>query len=213
MIDTDVLTTLPDREMRAGYAEVVKYGLLGDAAFFDWLEDHGHQVLSRAPDALAHAIATSCRAKAAVVAADEREAGQRALLNLGHTFGHALEAVAGYDGTLLHGEAIAIGMVMAFDYSARLGLAPEPDARRVRAHFARSGLPVDVGQVAWRRAPDGAGLLALMGQDKKVVRGALTLILARGSGQAFATKDIDVPDLGAFLSAACSGSEQNRHTD
>ncbi|MEM9123169.1 MAG: 3-dehydroquinate synthase, partial [Pseudomonadota bacterium] len=141
LADTNVLASLPPRELRAGYAEVVKYGLIDDAAFFAWLEQNGRSVLALEPAALTHAIETSCRAKARIVAADEREAGQRALLNLGHTFGHALEAEMGYTGALLHGEAVAIGMAMAFRFSARLGHVSGPDATRVTAHLEAMGLP------------------------------------------------------------------------
>ena len=194
-IDTDVLATLPDRELRAGYAEIVKIGLIGDAGFFDWCEANVEAVLARRPAALAHAIETAVRAKAAVVVADERETkGLRALLNLGHTFGHALEVEAGLSSELLHGEAVAIGMVLAFRLSARLGLCDQADAERVAAHLAHAGLPT-------RAEPgtDPAALARHMAQDKKVQDGRLGLVLARGIGRAFVTKDIGFADVEAFL--------------
>ncbi len=196
LIDPALLGTLPDRELRAGYAEVVKYGLIGDAAFFDWCEANVAALLARDPAVLAHAIAASCRAKAATVAADEREtSGARALLNLGHTFGHALEAEAGFSDTLLHGEAVAIGMVQAFAFSAAQGLCPAADAARVRAHIAAAGLPVAPPFAA---AP--ARLIEHMRQDKKMAAGRLSFILARGIGQAFVATDVDLADVAAFLS-------------
>lgn len=194
LIDIDTLATLPDREMRAGYAEVVKYALLGDRAFFDWLEQHGPAVLDRDPAALTKAIETSCAAKAAIVAADEFEAGKRALLNLGHTFAHALEAEAGYDGTLLHGEAVAIGMALAFRLSAAMGLCDEGLIPVVERHLERLGLPVLPGDGAWRRATSADRLLGHMSIDKKAMDGALTFILVRDIGDAFVAKEVS-PDL------------------
>ena len=187
LADTDTLSTLPRRELLAGYAEVVKYGLLGDAAFWTWLEANGAAALGGDHDALRHCIVTACQAKARIVAADEREQGERMLLNLGHTFGHALEAEFGYSGALLHGEAVAIGMVQAFDLSVRLGLAPAADLTRIKAHFAAVGLPVAPPKT---RALTPAALIAHMGQDKKVKDGALTFILARGIGKAFVSRDV-----------------------
>ena len=178
--DTALLDTLPPREFRAGYAEVAKYGLLGDAAFFAWLEANWQDVFAGGP-AREHAIATSCRAKAAIVARDERETGDRALLNLGHTFGHALEAAAGFSDRLLHGEAVALGMALAFEFSARRGLLPQADAERVARHLAAVGLPTRLSQVAGG-VPDADRLMDLIAQDKKVKRGKLTFILARGIG-------------------------------
>ena len=194
VIDPQVLATLPDRELRAGYAEVVKYGLIGDAGFFDWCEVNVAALLARDPDTLAHAIAVSVRAKAATVAADEHEtSGIRALLNLGHTFGHALEAEAGFSDRLLHGEAVATGMALAFAFSASQGLCSASDAARVRAHLIAAGLPVDP------LPADPAALIAHMRQDKKMAAGALSFILARGIGQAFVAKDVDLGAVEAFL--------------
>lgn len=198
LCDSDTLATLPPRERAAGYAEIVKYGLIDDPAFFDWLEANGARVLAGEADALRHAVATSCRAKAAVVAADEFETtGRRALLNLGHTFGHALEAEAGYSDRLLHGEAVALGMVLAFDFSVVQGLCPPADAARVRTHLAASGLPVDLRTLAL--GADGATLVRHMAQDKKMEAGSLTFILARGIGQAFTAPGVDLETVRAFL--------------
>ncbi|MDX2222110.1 MAG: 3-dehydroquinate synthase [Rhodospirillaceae bacterium] len=206
--DTDTLATLPRRELLAGYAEVVKYGLLGDAPFFTWLEANGAPALrgdGPAHDLLAHAIAASCTAKARIVAVDEREAGERALLNLGHTFGHALEAEMGYGDTLLHGEAVAIGMVLAFDLSVRLGLCPADDARRARAHLAAVGLPTRPPATGPRGPVSAAALIAHMAGDKKVKDGTVTFVLARGIGKAFLTRDVPADALAATLSAALTG--------
>jgi 3-dehydroquinate synthase len=195
--DTALLDTLPAREFRAGYAEVAKYGLLGDAAFFAWLESNWKDVFGGGP-AREHAIATSCRAKAAIVARDERETGDRMLLNLGHTFGHALEADAGYGERLLHGEAIAIGMALAFEFSARRGLLPMAEAERAIRHLAAVGLPTRIADV-----PGGTSgvdrLMDLIAQDKKVARGKLTFILARAIGSAFVARDVEASEVRAFL--------------
>ncbi|MEO0399345.1 MAG: 3-dehydroquinate synthase [Pseudomonadota bacterium] len=199
LADMNALSTLSDREMRAGYAEVVKYGALGDAPFFAWLEDNGSDVLARAPGQLAHAVATSVKAKAAIVAADEREKGARALLNLGHTFGHALEAAFGYSGALLHGEAVGAGMGLAFDYSAHEGLCSKDDAARVKRHLAASGLPTGLHDLPEKRDWRASELITLMGQDKKVEDGALTLILADAIGAARIVKAVDPARLEAFL--------------
>jgi 3-dehydroquinate synthase len=197
LADSALLDTLSHREFRAGYAEVAKYGLIDDAAFFEWLEEHAHDVFSGGP-AREQAIAVSCRAKAAIVARDEFETGDRQLLNLGHTFGHALEAGAGFSQRLLHGEAVAIGMVLAFAFSARLGHAPRTDVARVRRHLATIGLPTEIGQI-----PDGTpgvdGLMELIAQDKKVKRGKLTFILARGIGKSFIAPDVDAAAVRTFL--------------
>jgi 3-dehydroquinate synthase len=198
--DTALVDTLPGREFRAGYAEVVKYGLLGDEAFFNWLEANSTEVFAGGP-AREHAIAVCCRAKAAIVARDERETGERALLNLGHTFGHALEAGCGFSGRLLHGEAVALGMVMAFDFSARRGICNGQDAGRVRAHLARSGLPTHVKEVSGG-VPGIDALMDLIAQDKKVRRGALTFILVRGIGQAVIESNVDTAEVRAFLQHA-----------
>ncbi|MBV7257519.1 3-dehydroquinate synthase [Pacificimonas sp. WHA3] len=196
LIDPDVLTTLPARELRAGYAEVAKYGLIGDAPFFDWCERNAATLLAGDTAALTEAIAVSCRSKAAVVAADERETDDmRALLNLGHTFGHALEAEGGYSGDLLHGEAVAIGMILAFRYSARRGLCGSADADRVADHFAAHDMAVAIPGFA--RDPDR--LIGHMRQDKKARGGQVPLILARGIGKAFVAHDVDLADVRAFL--------------
>ncbi|MBB1490879.1 3-dehydroquinate synthase [Paracoccus sp. MC1854] len=200
LADTDVLATLPARDFRAGYGEVVKYGLLGDADFFGWLEEHGPR-LRRDQEALIHAVAHSVAMKAAIVARDETEQGDRALLNLGHTFGHALESATGYSNRLLHGEGVAIGCALAFDLSARLGLCPQEDPSRVGAHLAAMGMPAQLSDIPGD-LPDDAGLIALMGQDKKVVDGRLRLILARGIGRAFVASDIDPAAIAATLGQA-----------
>jgi 3-dehydroquinate synthase len=199
LADTDTLNSLPKREFRAGYAEVAKYGLLGDALFFTWLEQYWRDVFSGGP-ARIRAIATSCRMKAAIVGRDERETGERALLNLGHTFGHALETATGFSDRLLHGEAIAIGMVLAFRLSARLKLCDPKDAERVAAHFAAVGLPTRLADVPGS-LPDADGLLELMAQDKKVRRGALVFVLARGLGKAFVATDVQPAEVRALLDA------------
>lgn len=195
--DTAVLDTLPPRQFRAGYAEIVKYGLLGDAGFFAWLEANVTEVFAGGA-AREHAIATSCRMKAAIVARDERETGDRALLNLGHTFGHALEAGAGFSDRLLHGEAVALGTALAAEFSARLGiLAPDHPARIIR-HLKGVGLPVRVANVAGG-VRDVDRLMELMRQDKKVRRGKPTLILLRDIGAAYISHDVDAALLRAFL--------------
>ncbi len=198
LADVDALDTLPPRELRAGYAEVVKYGLIDDHAFFEWLEARPRAAFEAGQDRI-RAIATSCRAKAAVVARDEHETGDRALLNLGHTFGHALEADVAYDGArLIHGEGVAIGMAMAFRFSASLGLCPAEDATRVERHLQAVGLPTSAKAI-----PGGVGsaevLFGHMQQDKKVSRGKLTFILARGIGRSFVAKDVDPAAALAFL--------------
>ena len=195
--DTALLDTLSIREFRAGYAEVAKYGLLGDSAFFAWLESNWRDLFAGGA-AREHAIAVSCRMKAGIVGRDERETGERALLNLGHTFGHAFEAAAGFSDRLLHGEAISLGMVMAFDFSARRGLLPDADAERVERHLAAVGLPTHLSQVAGG-LPDVDRLMELIAQDKKVKRGKLTFILARGIGAAFIASDVDAAEVRAFL--------------
>ncbi len=195
--DTALLDTLPLRQFRAGYAEVVKYGLLGDAAFFDWLDANVTEVFSGGA-AREQAIATSCRMKAAIVARDERENGERALLNLGHTFGHALEAAAGFSDRLLHGEAVALGTALAFEFSVRLGLVDPAQAARVTRHLAGVGLPVSLSQFAG--GPPGAdALMDLMAQDKKVRHGKLTFILLRDIGKAYIAADVDPAQVRAFL--------------
>jgi 3-dehydroquinate synthase len=199
LIDPLVLNTLPDREMRAGYAEVLKYGLLGDAAFFGWLGTNGEAVLAREPSALEHAIATSIAAKARIVAEDEREtSGARALLNLGHTFGHALEAETGFSDHLLHGEAVALGMVLAARYSARRGeLSPE-DTERVARVIAASGLPSEISALGMNC--DGQRLVDHMLHDKKMESsGTLPFLLMKGIGAAYMARDVALADVAEFL--------------
>ncbi|HKC31959.1 MAG TPA: 3-dehydroquinate synthase [Xanthobacteraceae bacterium] len=198
LADTALLDSLPPRDFRAGYAEVAKYGLLGDAGFFAWLEANADDVFAGAGAAREHAIATSCRMKAEIVARDERETGDRALLNLGHTFGHAFEAAAGFSGRLLHGEAVALGMALAFDFSARLGLLPQAEAERVKRHLGKVGLPTHIRDVPGG-VPGVDALMDLMAQDKKVKRGRLTFILARAVGAAFVAPDVEAAQVRAFL--------------
>jgi len=195
--DTALLDTLPARQFRAGYAEVVKYGLIGDAGFFAWLEANWREIFAGGA-AREHAIAVSCRMKAAIVAHDERESGERALLNLGHTFGHALEAAAGFSDRLLHGEAIALGMALAFRFSAKRGLLPVSETERVERHLATVGLPIHLRSVPGAD-PDADRLMELIGQDKKVRRGKLTFILARGVGASFIASDVDAAEVRDFL--------------
>jgi len=195
--DTALLDTLPKREFRAGYAEVAKYGLLGDAAFFAWLEKNWQDVFAGGP-AREHAIAVCCRGKAGIVARDERETGERALLNLGHTFGHALEAGCGFSDRLLHGEAVALGITLAFEFSAKRGLIAATEAARARAHLAAVGLPTHLKDVPGG-APGADVLMNLIAQDKKVRRGTLTFILVRGIGQAFIENKVDAAEVRTFL--------------
>ncbi len=200
--DTALLDTLSPREFRAGYAEVMKFGLLGDAAFFAWLEANWQDIFaggqSSGSFAREHAIAVCCRGKAGIVSRDEREIGERALLNLGHTFGHALEAGAGFSQRLLHGEAVALGCVLAFEFSARKGLIAAADATRARAHLEAVGLPTQVKDVSGG-VPDVDALMNLIAQDKKVKRGKLTFILVHGIGKAFIANDVDPAEVRAFL--------------
>ena len=199
--DTAVLDTLSPRQFRAGYAEVAKYGVLGDEAFFAWLEKN-HADIVRGGSAREHAIATSCRAKAGVVSRDERETGERALLNLGHTFGHALEAATGFSDRLFHGEGVAIGMTLAAQFSARLGMIGEQDAARVERHLIEAGLPTrlqDIAGFAQEGLADADALMALMAQDKKVQRGKLTFILLEAVGRAVIAKDVEPAPVRDFL--------------
>ncbi len=198
LADTAAIDTLPVREARAGYAEVVKYGLINDPAFFAWCERHGPAVLAGGPER-DRAVAAACAAKAAIVMRDEREDGERALLNLGHTFAHAIERVTGYDGArIVHGEAVAIGMALAFRFSQKLGLCNGQDVQRVVAHLDAVGLPTRLGQV-----PGGVGgvepLMEAMAQDKKVVAGALTFILASGIGRSHIAPAVPADAVRAFL--------------
>ncbi len=201
LCDTALIDTLPARERKAGYAEIVKYGLINDEGFFAWCERHGADVLAADPatGALEHAVAISCAAKAAIVMRDEREDGERALLNLGHTFAHAIERIVAYDtARIVHGEAVAIGLALAFRFSQTLGLCPGQDATRVSRHLAGLGLPTRLQEV-----PGGVGsaeaMLEAMAQDKKVSAGQLTFILARGIGQAFMWHGMDADRVHAFL--------------
>ncbi len=200
LADLDVLATLPDREMRAGYAEVLKYGLLGDEAFFAWLEANGEAVLAREPTPLAYAVARCVEMKAAIVAEDERETGRRALLNLGHTFAHALESETGFGDALLHGEAVAAGCALAFRFSAELGFCSPEAASRAEATIAKAALPTRLHALAG--APFGAARLAgHMAQDKKADASGLVFVLARDVGEAFVAKGVDRDALLRFLVA------------
>jgi 3-dehydroquinate synthase len=201
--DTAVLDTLPPRQFRAGYAEIAKYGVLGDEAFFGWLEAN-HAGVFRGGEAREHAIATSCRAKAAIVARDERETGERALLNFGHTFGHALEVATGFSERLFHGEGVAIGMVLAAEFSASLGMISEATAARIERHLAEVGLPThlqDIAGFAQEGLADADALMALMAQDKKVRRGRLTFILLEAIGRAVIATDVEPARVRDFLQA------------
>lgn len=206
--DIGVLKTLPRRELVAGYAEIVKYGALGDAAFFAWLEKNGAALIAGDEAARIHAVRRSCEMKAAIVAADERETGARALLNLGHTFGHALETGLGYSGALLHGEAVAAGMGLAFDFSARLGICASADAARIKSHLRSAGLPAGIADIPAAAALSAGTLLSLMRQDKKVAAGALTLILVRAIGEAYIHKDTPADAILAFLAEQASSNER-----
>lgn len=197
--DLSLLKTLPTREVAAGYAEVAKYGLLGDAPFFSWLESHGPTLMTSNSGALATAVETSCRAKARIVAEDETETGVRALLNLGHTFGHALESATGYSQRLLHGEGVAIGMVQAFRFSERQGLCAVGTADRVARHLAAMQLPTHSSHIPGALPPP-ADLVKIMRQDKKAKGGKLTFILAHGLGEAFIAHDVPEDQVLAFLS-------------
>jgi 3-dehydroquinate synthase len=204
--DTAVLDTLSPRQFRSGYAEVAKYGVLGDAGFFAWLEAN-HAEIVRGGSAREHAIATSCRAKAGVVSRDERENGERALLNLGHTFGHALEAVTGFSDRLFHGEGVAVGMVLAAELSVQLGMLAPDDATRVQRHLAEVGLPTrlqDIAGFTQEGLADADALMALMAQDKKVKRGKLTFILLQAIGAAVIANDVDPATVRNFLQTRLS---------
>jgi 3-dehydroquinate synthase len=205
--DTSVLDTLSPRQFHAGYAEVAKYGVLGDEAFFSWLEANHADIFSGGA-AREHAIATSCRAKAAIVSRDERENGERALLNLGHTFGHALEAATGFSDRLFHGEGVSVGMVLAAEFSAQLGMISQADAARVERHLASVGLPThlqDIAGFAQEGLKDADALMALMAQDKKVKRGKLTFILLQAVGRAVVANDVEPALVRDFLQQKLSG--------
>ncbi|MEM7731577.1 MAG: 3-dehydroquinate synthase [Pseudomonadota bacterium] len=203
LADIDVLSTLKSRDFLAGYGEVVKYGLLGDAAFFEWLEVHGPALAAGDQAARIKAVRRSVEMKADLVVRDETEQGDRALLNLGHTFCHALEAATGYSDRLLHGEGVAIGCALAFELSSRMGLCAQEDPSRVRAHLSDMKMKVDLSDIEGD-LPDANGLLALMAQDKKVVDGTLRFILARGIGEAFVTADVPTRSVVEVLEDALS---------
>jgi 3-dehydroquinate synthase len=201
LIDPSVLDTLDGRQVRAGYAEIVKYALIEDAPLFRWLEEDGGQVLSGDPAARIRAIASAVAGKARIVEQDEREtSGRRVLLNLGHTFGHALEAETGYSDRLLHGEAVALGCVLAFDFSTAFGLSPREDAERVRSHLSAAGLPTTLGELGLTRS--GERLVNHMRHDKKREGGRTAFILARGIGEAFVDKEVELTDVADFLDSA-----------
>jgi 3-dehydroquinate synthase len=199
LADVGTLATLPRRDLLAGYAETVKYGVLGDAVFFAWLEENGTRLCDGDVDALRHAVVTGCQMKARLVAADERETGARALLNLGHTFGHALEAESGYGAKLLHGEAVAVGMVLAAELSARLGHCGAEVPARLRRHLAAVGLPTTPTALLAEARPDADAFLARMFQDKKVTDGTLTFVLVRDIGEAFLSREVTPEDVLAVL--------------
>ena len=200
LADLDILNTLPQRQRAAGYAEIVKYGLLGDANFYAWLDENVEAIMAGDAKATAHAVRTSCAMKARIVAEDETETGVRALLNLGHTFGHALEAATGYSNTLLHGEAVAIGMVQAFGFSEMLGHCEQGLARKVAAHVRRAGLPTHTTEIE-AELPSPSAMLKLMYQDKKAEGGKLTFILADAIGKSFVAKGVDEAKVLNFLMA------------
>jgi len=200
--DITALSTLPDRELKAGYAEIVKYGALGDEPFIAWLEKRGGDILAGDPTARRVAVKRACETKAEIVAADEKEHGARALLNLGHTFGHALEAAHGYSDKILHGEAVAVGMALAFDFSVSLKICPPADAERLKAHLKATGLPFRLADVAHGADFSADDLIAHMFKDKKVEAGALTLVLVKRLGEAFIEKNVDPAAIAAFLKTA-----------
>jgi 3-dehydroquinate synthase len=204
LADIDVLDTLPPRDFLSGYGEVVKYGLLGDAAFFDWLDKHGAALRDGDKAARQKAVTRSVEMKAGIVARDETEEGERALLNLGHTFGHALEKATGYSDRLLHGEGVAIGCALAFVLSQRLGLCAQEAPSRVRAHLRAMGMMTDLADIPGD-LPDADALLTMMGQDKKVVDGRLRFILARGIGTAFVADDVPLDVVRGVLNDALRG--------
>jgi len=200
LADISVLNTLPARELAAGYAEVAKYGLLGDEEFFSWLEDNASRIFAGDPQARIRAIRTSCEAKAAIVARDEREAGDRALLNLGHTFGHALESATGYSDKLLHGEGVAIGMAQAFRFSEQLGICTPGAAARMEKHLKSVGLPTDVSGIR-EHLPDARQLVEIMRQDKKAEAGRINFVMVKDVGNAYIDKTIEEDGLIKFLEA------------
>lgn len=199
LCDIGTLSTLPERELKAGFAEIVKYGFINDLSFFEWLEANGEKVLALDSEAVTYAVEASCKAKANIVAADEKEAGQRALLNFGHTFAHALEAAAGYDGRLLHGEAVSIGMMMAFDLSQKMGLCPQEDVSRAETYLKSCDLKISAGEISPPLKQSAEDIVALMAGDKKALSGKggskIGFILTRGIGQAFQNYDVDMDDV------------------
>ena len=201
LADTAVLGTLTERDLLAGYGEVVKYGLLGDFEFFQWLEKNASRAAAGDMDARIHAVKRSVQMKAEIVERDETEQGDRALLNLGHTFCHAFEAATGYSDRLLHGEGVAIGCALAFEVSARMGWCSQEDPSRLRAHLRDMKMKVDLADIPGE-LPDADGLIALMGQDKKVVDGQIRFIMARGIGEAFVTQDVDIAIVRTVLQEA-----------
>ena len=204
LADTETLNTLPDREFAAGMAEVIKYGIIWDSAFFSWLEQQREALMARDPQALTYAIRRCCEIKAEVVAQDETEQGVRALLNLGHTFGHALEAMTGYDGKrLVHGEGVAIGMVLAHRFSNRVNQCPVEDAERVENHLKACGLPTQISDIPGDK-PTPSQLLDYIAQDKKVSRGQLTFILTKGIGQSYIAPNVSPDEVLTFLEEALS---------
>jgi len=208
LADLEVLETLPERQFVSGYAEVVKYGLIDQPDFFDWLEENMSSILAGDRNARAHAIAMSCEAKARIVALDETEAGQRALLNLGHTFGHALETWYGYSDRLFHGEGVSVGMVMAYRFSEELGHCAPGAADRVEAHLKAAGLPTRIADIRGEDVPDQATLLRHISQDKKVQRGRVMLVLARSLGDAFLTRDVEKDALASFIGCQIAANEK-----
>ena len=204
LTDLDVLKTLPRRELLAGYAEVVKYGLINDLPFFEWLEKNGESLVNLEPKQLTYAIENCCKAKAAIVEADEKEHGARALLNLGHTFGHALETAAGYNGTLLHGEAVSIGIVLAYELSAALGYCSQEDVLRIEEHFLFAGLPTRIDQIPHFKT-DIEALMQTMRRDKKARSGKMVFILANGIGDTFVSNDVDEDVVREVLRHALDG--------
>ena len=200
LADIGVLNTLPARELAAGYAEIAKYGLLGDEGFFSWLEDNAARIIAGDPQARIRAIRTSCEAKAAIVARDELETGDRALLNLGHTFGHALESATGYSGKLLHGEAVAIGMAQAFRFSEKLGICKPGAAARMEDHLRSVGLPTDVSGIR-QHLPGARQLVEIMRQDKKAEAGRINFVMVKDVGNAYIDKTIEEDGLIKFLEA------------
>ena len=209
LADIDVLSSLPARDFLAGYGEVVKYGLLGDAGFFDWLEAHGPAMAAGNTAARMHAVTRSVQMKAGIVSRDETEEGERALLNLGHTFCHALEKATGYGDRLLHGEGVAIGCALAFELSQRMGLCSQESPSRVRAHLRHMGMKTDLADIPGD-LPGAEALLALMGQDKKVIDGRLRFILARGIGKAFVAEDVPPDLVQTLLADALAGRQAGR---